>query len=162
MISIDSIAILAKNAEKKNKVFFKNIKPKQSRQIDELFHKINDEVFSEINCLECANCCKTLGPLLSEKDISRISKKLNIKPYEFESKYLIIDEDGDYIFKTMPCPFLDKENYCTIYEFKPKACSDYPHTRQPEILKKQNITIKNSYTCPAVFEIIKRVKQSLK
>lgn len=162
MISIDSLATLAKNAENKNKTFFKNIKPKQANKIDDLFHKINDEVFSKINCLECANCCKTLGPRLSERDISHISKKMNIKTSVFESKYLIIDEDGDYIFKTMPCPFLDSENYCSIYEYRPKACSDYPHTQQPEILKKQKITIKNSFTCPVVFEILEKVKQTWK
>jgi len=81
MIPINSLATLAKNAETNNKAFFKNIKPKQSHNTDELFHKINDEVFSKINCLECANCCKTLEPRFSERDISRISKKMNIKPF---------------------------------------------------------------------------------
>lgn len=162
MIPIDKIFTIAKNAENRNKAFFKNIKPKQANKVDDLFQKTNNEVFSKINCLECANCCKTLGPLLSERDISRISKKLNIKPAIFESKYLVIDEDGDYIFKTMPCPFIDSENYCSIYEYRPKACSDYPHTHQPDILKKHKITIKNSFTCPAVFEILEKVKQTWK
>ncbi len=162
MIPINKIYTLAKNAENKNKAFFKNIKPKQANKIDELFHKTNDKVFSKTNCLNCANCCKTLGPLLLERDISRISKKLKMKPANFESKYLIIDEDGDYIFNTMPCPFIDSENYCTIYEFRPKACIDYPHTHQPDILKKQKIMIKNSFTCPAVLEILETVQQSWK
>jgi Fe-S-cluster containining protein len=162
MLYLDKLSLLSKKAEPNNKAFFKSIKPGKASEIDKIFHRINNQVFSHVNCLECANCCKTLGPRLSERDIKKIGKSLNIKASEFEKQYLIIDEDGDYVFKTMPCPFLDNENFCLIYDNRPKACSDYPHTHQPEILRKRKITIKNSFTCPAVYEILEEVKKSWK
>ena len=162
MLNIGKLSLLAKQAESTNKTFFKNIKPGKANEIDKIFHRVNSEVFSHTNCLECANCCKTLGPRLTERDIRQISKTLNIKASEFEQKYLRIDEDGDAVFKTMPCPFLGNDNYCSIYKQRPKACTDYPHTHQPEILRKSKIAIINSFTCPAVFEILEEVKKSWK
>jgi Fe-S-cluster containining protein len=159
MLYLDKLSILSKKAEPENRLFFKNIKPGKANELDKTFHKINDEVFSHTDCLKCANCCKALGPRLSERDIRQLSKTLNIKASVFEQQYLRIDEDGDYVFKTMPCPFLGSDNYCSVYKNRPKACSDYPHTHQPEILRKSKVTIKNSYTCPAVYEILEEVKK---
>ena len=162
MLFLDKLSILAKKAEHENKAFFKNIRPGKANELDKIFHLKNTEVFSHTDCLECAHCCKTLGPRLSERDIRQLSKALNIKASKFEEQYLRIDEDGDSVFKTMPCPFLGSDNYCSVYKYRPKACSDYPHTHQPEILRKSKITIKNSFTCPAVYEIIEEVKKSWK
>ncbi|MBN2746575.1 MAG: YkgJ family cysteine cluster protein, partial [Bacteroidales bacterium] len=71
---------------------------------------------------------------------------------------LRIDEDGDYVFKTMPCPFLAPDNYCLIYDFRPKACREYPHTDRTKFLQIANLTITNSATCPAVYEILERLR----
>lgn len=162
MLYLDKLSVLAKKAEPRNKLFFKSIKPGKANELDKIFHKLNTEVFSRIDCLDCANCCRTLGPRLTERDIRQISKALNIKAAYFEQQYLRIDEDGDTVFKTMPCPFLGSDNYCSIYKFRPKACADYPHTHQPEIVRKSKITINNTFTCPAVYEILEEVKKSWK
>ena len=55
---------------------------------------------------------------------SHLTKK--IKPSDFTDKYLKIDEDFDYILKKVPCEFLLKDNSCSIYDFRPKACREYP------------------------------------
>nr|MDK7631844.1 YkgJ family cysteine cluster protein [Globicatella sanguinis] len=74
------------------------------------------------------NCCKTTGPLFTQKDIERLAKVFRMKPSLFIEKYLRIDEDNDYVLQQLPCPFLDSENYCLVYEDRPKACKEYPHT----------------------------------
>lgn len=128
-----------------------------SKKVDKYFHSLHKKEFDKINCLECANCCKTLGPLLTDKDISRLSKHLKLKSSVFVEKYLRIDEDNDYVFKSMPCPFLQADNYCLVYDFRPKACKDYPHTDRKNILGILDICIKNTEICPAVENIFKEL-----
>lgn len=132
---------------------FKKITKKNARITDDKIHLLHDEVFSRIDCLSCANCCKTLGPLITDKDIDRIAKSLRQKPSDIVSQYLKIDEDGDYVFQTMPCPFLATDNYCLIYDNRPKACREYPHTDRKNFYQLTKLTLKNCTTCPAVYEI---------
>ena len=146
---------------KENSVFFKRLKKEKPKVLDKLMHPIHDDVFEHTNCLKCANCCKTTGPLFTDKDIQRISKYLKIKPSEFVERYLRIDEDNDYVLQSVPCFFLAEDNYCSIYKVRPKACRKYPHTdriKQYQLLK---LTEKNIDICPAVFEIAERLKLKL-
>ncbi|HYI77204.1 MAG TPA: YkgJ family cysteine cluster protein, partial [Chryseolinea sp.] len=99
-----------------NKKFLQRLGKKDSRQVDDAFHAIHEKVFEDIECLSCANCCKTTSPIFYQNDIDRIAKFLRIKPGDLVEKYLRIDEDDDYVLKSSPCAFLDAENYCTIYE----------------------------------------------
>jgi uncharacterized protein len=160
MISLDILPALAHKDSSINKAFFKNIKPGKARLLDNITHQAHHQVFEKINCLDCGNCCKSLGPRLNERDIRQMAKATHLKPSAFEEKYLQIDEDGDYIFKNLPCPFLMNDNYCSVYENRPKACREYPHTHQPEILKKSKLHIINSTTCPAVFEILENIRKT--
>ena len=147
---------------KENQQFFKRLKKVKLKELDKIIHPIHDEVFSCTDCLKCANCCTTTGPLFTDKDISRISNHLRIKPSVFAEKHLRIDEDRDYILKSTPCIFLEKDNYCSIYDVRPKACREFPHTdriKQSQLLK---LTEKNVEVCPAVFQIIEKLKINLK
>jgi hypothetical protein len=78
----------------------------------------------------------------------------------FKKTYLKIDEDGDFIFQNMPCPFLLPDNYCSIYEVRPKACQEYPHTDRRKFHQVFSLTLKNIYTCPAVYEIAEELKKN--
>jgi uncharacterized protein len=142
-----------------NARFFKRLKQKRPKDLDARTHAYHAEAFQKIDCLKCANCCKTTGPLIIDKDIQRISKFLGLTESQFERQYLRRDEDGDWVLQTLPCPFLAPDNRCNIYDFRPRACSTYPHTdriKQHQIL---NITEKNVGVCPAVFEIVEKLKR---
>ena len=108
---------------------------------------------SKINCLECANCCKTISPVFKERDITGLSKFLKMRPADFVFKYLRIDEDGDYVLQSSPCPFLMPDNYCSVYESRPFACRSYPHTDSIPLKKSRGLIIKNAAVCPGVYEI---------
>jgi Fe-S-cluster containining protein len=82
-----------------------SLKKKPPKNLDKLIKELHDEVFTEIDCTQCANCCKSLGPLFTESDIERVAKRLRMKLANFESEYLQVDEDGDKIFQCMPVPF---------------------------------------------------------
>lgn len=159
-MDLDSLRERAGKLEKTNKAFFKNIKKSRYRELDDIVHNLHHEVFDEIDCLECANCCKTLGPRITDRDIDRMSAVLRMKPYEFVSVYLRIDEDKDYVFKQMPCPFLMDDNYCSIYESRPKACREYPHTDRKKFFQIHSLTIKNASTCPAVHELLNKLRDN--
>lgn len=149
----------AKCKRKENKQFFKSLKKVKSKFLDSQIHSLHDEVFEYTNCLECAACCKTTGPLFTDKDINRISKYLRIRPSEFTERYLKIDEDKDYVLKSLPCCFLSEDNSCSIYNFRPKACREFPHTDRVKQYQLLHLTQKNVEVCPAVFNIVERLKQ---
>lgn len=130
----------------------KGIKKNKKGSLDRKFNQPDEEVFKKINCLKCANCCKTIYPIFKEKDIDRISRSLKMKPAEFVKSYLHIDDDGDYVLNETPCPFFGKDNYCSIYDVRPKACREYPHTNHVNMHKHHGLAVKNLAVCPAVIE----------
>jgi Fe-S-cluster containining protein len=137
------------------------LKKKNPRQWDELFHGLHQQTFKKMDCLTCANCCKTTSPIFREVDIKRISKKLRMHVNQFIDAYLKIDEDKDYVLKTSPCAFLDSENYCTIYEDRPLACREYPHTDRKNMFQILDLTVRNTLVCPAVSDIMDRIKSKV-
>ena len=116
--------------------------------------ELHEEAFKKIDCLQCANCCKNYSPRFKKPDIKRIAKYLNMKDGDFINMYLFVDSDGDYVLKTKPCPFLGADNLCSIYEERPTDCHRFPYTDEDVLLKKQNITLKNSSFCPIVYYVL--------
>ncbi len=161
-MDLDQHKELSQLKRKENKQFFNRLKKLKPKVLDKLIHPLHDEVLSCTDCLKCANCCSTTGPLFTDKDISRIAKHLRIKPSEFVEKNLRIDEDRDYVLQSVPCTFLGMDNYCSIYEVRPKACREFPHTDRIKQHQLLGITEKNVEVCPAVFNIIEKLKQNIK
>ena len=123
--------------------------------------ELHHEEFERTDCLECANCCKTTGPLFTKADIERISKFFRQKPQAFIDDYLRIDEENDYVFQSLPCPFLGADNYCSIYDVRPKACREFPHTDRKKFQQISNLTLKNVAICPAAFNIVEAMKAKI-
>ena len=149
----------AKSKKKENKKFLDRLQNAAPSDLDAVTNELHDLSFGHIDCLQCANCCRTTGPLLKQKDIERVAKQLRKRPSEFATQYLRIDEDGDYVFQHMPCPFLGADNCCSVYDDRPNACRDYPHTQQRKIIQKLKITYHNSMICPAVAEVVEGLKK---
>lgn len=119
--------------------------------------ELNDEAFAKIDCLKCANCCKSYSPRFKTPDIKRISKYLGMKEGDFIETYLVLDTEGDYVARTKPCPFLGNDNYCGIYDARPSDCQRFPYTDEDVILKRPVITLKNSTFCPIVYHVLERL-----
>lgn len=159
MINELELRVQAKKVEGAHRLFFKRMSKARMNSLDHEVHALHEEVFEEIDCLECANCCRSLGPRITDRDIDKLAGSLRLKPKDVVDRYLRIDEDGDYVFKSMPCPFLMSDNYCSVYEDRPKACREYPHTDRKKFFQIASLTIKNAATCPAVFTILERLRQ---
>ncbi|WP_374446268.1 YkgJ family cysteine cluster protein [Epilithonimonas sp.] len=147
--------------QKEHRKFLEGLKKKAPKNLDYLVLEKHEETFREIDCLKCANCCKTAGPLYTEKDIERISKHLRMKPAEFEGRFLRVDEDRDKVLQTLPCFFLNDDNTCSIYEVRPKACREYPHTDRKKIYQINNLTLKNTLICPAAYVFVEKMRSLL-
>lgn len=156
MIDISNIDKEASLRQGDWKRFYQKNKQKL-KKMDRIIHRLHDEVSAEIDCLECGNCCRSLGPMISEKDIDNISKSMRMKPSDFIDKYLKRDEDNDFVFQSMPCPFLGDDNYCSIYENRPTACREYPHTDRNKFYQIYNLTIRNAHICPIAFQVLERL-----
>lgn len=156
---------LPEEASKKsveNKKFFQKLKKKPPKNLDYLMQELHEEEFSRTDCLQCANCCKTTGPLFTNADIERISKHFKMRPSSFIGTYLRVDEDNDYVLQEVPCPFLGTDNYCSIYKVRPKACREFPHTDRKKFHQISSLTLKNVSICPAAFHIVEAMKQRVK
>jgi uncharacterized protein len=149
----------SKSIRKVNKKLLTRLQ--QVKQADDLFHTAHEEVFAQVNCLECANCCKTTSPIFRNVDIDRIAQHLGIRPSELTSKYLHIDEDGDWVLNQSPCVFLNDDNTCRVYEVRPKACREYPHTDRKHMSQIMDLTYRNTLVCPAVGMMVERIKSRL-
>ena len=143
--------------KKNNKKLLKKITFKEKKRIDQIFEIEHQKEFQNRDCLKCANCCKTTSPIFRDTDIKRISSFLKIKEQELINDKLIIDYENDYVLKKSPCSFLNHDNTCSIYNVRPLACKEYPHTNRKKMHQIIDLTIKNSTICPAVSNIITNI-----
>jgi Fe-S-cluster containining protein len=118
---------------------------------------IHEEAFEKIDCLQCANCCKSYSPRFKTPDIRRIAKYLKMKEGDLINTYLVIDSEGDYVLQSKPCAFLGQDNYCSIYEVRPSDCERFPYTDEDVILKRQPLTLKNSTFCPITYYVLEKL-----
>jgi Fe-S-cluster containining protein len=123
---------------------------------------LHEEAFEKIDCLQCAACCKNYSPRFKTPDVKRISKHLGLKESVFIESYLKVDEEGDFVVKTSPCPFLGDDNHCSVYEVRPSDCARFPYTNEDVIVKRQALTLKNSTFCPITFYVLERLSEAAK
>ena len=159
--SLNEIQKLAKDKHIENKKYFDKLKNKTPKNLDYVMQELHDAEFKKTDCLSCANCCKTTGPLFTLADIERIAKHLRLKPQQFIDNYLRIDEDKDYVLQSVPCTFLDQDNTCFIYNVRPTACREFPHTDRKKFQQISDLTLQNVAICPAAFNIVEQMKKRL-
>jgi Fe-S-cluster containining protein len=136
------------------KKFQNFLKRVDKRKILKQLPDLHEAAFEKVNCLDCARCCKNYSPRFKMPDIKRVSKYLRIKETVFIDTYLSMDQEGDYVANTKPCPFLGKDNACSIYEHRPSDCQRFPYTDEDVFFKRPVITMKNAEFCPIVHDVM--------
>jgi len=149
-----------KKSEERQKLYKNYLLKADKNKVLKQLPDLNEAAYEKINCLNCAACCKNYSPRFKTPDIKRIAKDLDLKEGLFIEKFLNLDEEGDYVANTKPCPFLGDDNYCSIYDVRPSDCARFPYTDEDVILKRVPLTLKNSTFCPIVYfvleELVKR------
>ncbi|ARV05268.1 zinc/iron-chelating domain-containing protein [Polaribacter sp. SA4-10] len=159
---LEQLPELAEEAKKESKKYFANLKKRTPKNLDYVMQELHDKEFAKTDCLTCGNCCKTTSPIFTEKDTERISKKLKMKVVDFKSQYLLRDSDDFMVLKTAPCTFFDEtDNTCFIYDVRPKACAEYPHTNRKKFIQITDLTLDNTTVCPAAYNIVEALKKRI-
>jgi len=151
-----------KKSAEKQKIYKQFLQRADKNKVLKALPVLHEQAFEKINCLSCANCCKSYSPRFKTPDIKRISRVLKMKESIFIETYLHLDEDGDYVANSKPCPFLGADNYCSIYKDRPGDCVRFPYTDEDVIVKRQQLTLKNSTFCPIVYYVMEGLTEQLK
>ena len=146
----------------KQKGFKKFLEQADKNKVLKQLPQLHEEAFEKHDCLSCAACCKNYSPRFKTPDVKRIAKHLGLKESQFIEKYLKVDEEGDFVAKSAPCPFLGGDNYCSIYEVRPSDCARFPYTDEDVLIKRQKLTLKNASFCPIVYHVLDRLTTSPK
>ena len=126
--------------------------------IDKLTPVVEPQVWAEVDCLTCANCCKKMTPTFTVQDIKRISAHFGETPEQFRKKWLR-KQDGDFVNVNQPCQFLNlADNKCSIYAIRPVDCSGFPHLSKKRWTQYAHVHKQNIDYCPATFKMIEKMK----
>ena len=150
-----------KKSAERQKIYKQYLQRADKNKVLKQLPALHEEAFSKIDCLQCANCCKNYSPRFKTPDIKRISKHLKMRESDFIEAYLRVDEDGDFVVKSTPCPFLDlNNNFCSIYDQRPSDCHRFPYTDEDVFVKRQQLTLKNSIFCPITYFVLEKLTHS--
>ncbi len=156
----DEIRRLAESRRDENFDFRSFLKGRlnwSDERLDRLVHEILKSVTAEIDCKECAHCCRVMGTGVDAEDIERIARRLGMSSEEFREKYVVRGEWGEDIIDQKPCPFLDG-NMCSIWEDCPKDCREYPHLHLEDVRSRSLSFLENAEVCPIAFNTLELLK----
>lgn len=139
--------------------FLARVERRPPANLDALVDALNAEVWQEIDCTSCGNCCKQMSPTFSAKDIKRIAGYTGMSIKEFKKKWLHQQpNDTDWMNKTQPCQFLNKaSNLCSIYEVRPADCAEFPHLTKKKVTDYLHIHQQNIQYCPATYKMVEKM-----
>jgi len=157
---------LKKKFEKNRKSlrhFITRTENKPSKNLEVLAEKTDKEVWAQVDCLSCANCCRVMSPTYTFKDIKRIAAHLGMRPKDFKEKWLYLDKrQNDWMNKSRPCQFLNlKTNMCSIYEVRPADCAGFPHLIKKPLPDYMHVHKQNIEYCPATMLFVEKLHAAI-
>jgi len=132
-----------------------------SEELDAIVHRHYEDVASQIDCLECGNCCRLILPTLSDDDVKNLAAGLGISPEEVIEVYLVRNESGELTLNQLPCPLLEG-NRCRVFDHRPENCRSYPHLHKKDFVFRLINVVWNYSICPIVFNVYERLKEELR
>ena len=158
-ISLRSFRYKARHNKRRFRRFLTILEKNAPRKLGVATLAADKAVWQEVDCLSCANCCKTMSPTYTPSDIKRISAHLQMTPQQFKDKWLYFEKsDGDWMNKSQPCQFLDlSTNKCSIYEVRPADCAGFPHHTKRRMVDYMHVYKQNVEYCPATYKMVERM-----
>ena len=160
-VNLRSFKQKVRHNQKAFKRYLGKIEKNPPRHLDKIAETIDAEVWKEVDCLSSANCCKSMTPTFSGKDIRRIAAHFEITPKEFKERWLEFDkESGDWVNVKQPCQFLNPtNNMCSIYEVRPVDCADFPHLKKKKMVEYIHVHQQNIAYCPATYKMVEKMME---
>ncbi len=159
-IDLEKIKYWGQKNRDRNFDFRSFLKFNDRDDIDDIVHRLDTEIRKQIDCTTCGNCCIEQSPLLTKKDVSRISEYVGLSEHEFIDNYIDTSDEEEPVFAHRPCKFL-VDRKCTIYEIRPDDCASYPHTQKKQFTSRLLGVIQNYSVCPIVFNLVEQLKLEL-
>lgn len=157
-----NLRLFRKNAKLnkwKFKRFLTKLEKNPPRGLDRIALATDLEMWQEVDCLSCANCCKTMTPTYTIADIKRIASHFGMTVPAFKSKWLYQDKNGDWVNKKQPCQFLNLlDNKCQIYPIRPRDCSGFPHHTKKRMVDYIHVYKQNLDFCPATYRFVELMR----
>jgi len=158
----DLLSNWEKKSSDRQKVYKQYLQRARKNEVLKQLPGLHEEAFSKIDCLQCANCCRNYSPRFKTPDVKRISRHLRMRESAFIETYLKVDEEGDFVVRSTPCPFLGANNFCSIYDQRPSDCHRFPYTDEDVFIKRQQLTLKNSTFCPITYFVLEKLIEAEK
>ncbi len=135
------------------------------RHSDRRLRIMAEEIESQIDCTQCANCCRVGEVPLVDRDIEKLSKFVGCTKDEFVRDYTQSAAEGGLILKRTEesgCVFLHV-NLCSVYEARPHNCANYPHLVRGagSIDSRMWEFLKRTEHCPIVYNWMEAVKTDI-
>ena len=143
--------------------FIRKVGKSKTKGILKTVAEVVKEVWKEVACIDCANCCTKMTPTYTRKDVNRIAKHFNMTYKEYFEKWLTVDDNKDIINKSLPCQFLQKDKKCSIYAIRPDDCAGFPHFTRKDFryqVKEKTYT-NNLALCPATLIFVEKLKEKI-
>jgi hypothetical protein len=162
-VNLRSFKSKVRALKRKMKLALSRIEKTPPKGLDKMAEAIDKDVWKEVDCLTCANCCKKMTPTFTEKDIKRISAHFDMTPKAFKEKWLYKDKIGDWLNTANPCQFLDlKTHMCSIYAIRPDDCAGFPHLAKKKFVTYVDTHNQNIEYCPATFKMVEKMMEKVK
>ncbi len=161
-VNLRSFRQQVRHNKKRVRNFLSRLAKKPPRDLVAITLEADKAAWKQTDCLDCANCCKTMSPTYTGKDIRRISSHLGMTQRAFREKWLYKDKTGDWMNVKQPCQFLDLEtNKCNIYSVRPRDCAGFPHHTKKKMVDYMHMYKQNIEYCPATYRMVERIREVL-
>lgn len=146
------------------RTFLTKLENKPPQGLHKTMVEVDKEVWAEIDCLSCGNCCKKMTPTFTPADIKRIAGYFNMTPDAFREKWLTFDKkEGDWQNVKQPCQFLNlTDNKCSIYPIRPADCAGFPHLTKKNPTDYIHVHKQNIQYCPATYKMVEKMMDRIK
>ena len=162
-VNLRSFRQIVRNNKSRVKRFLSKLEKDRPRGLHEMTIEADKEAWAKTDCLDCANCCKTMSPTYTRKDVKRISAHLGMTEKAFREKWLYKDRTGDWMNVKQPCQFLDlKTNMCDIYAVRPRDCAGFPHHTKKKMVEYMHMYKQNIEYCPATYRLVEAIMEKVK
>lgn len=143
-INLENIVLIAKRKEDENISFRTYLNAQDSEKIDEIVHRLYEDIEPQIDCVECGNCCLNLRPIVS--DVSKFVEPENIEAYKYLHHF--------------SCKNI-KDKKCMIYLERFEECREYPYLHRDKFITRTQGVLTNYEICPIIFNVFELLKIEL-
>lgn len=139
---------------------------KNNSHSDRMLRHIAEDVEEQIDCTQCANCCKSATVTLADRDVERLARYLRTTTGKFLVEYTTVSQEEGRVLRRSAgagCIFLDG-NLCSVYDVRPDTCQRFPHLVRGagSLASRMWEFIDRACYCPIVYNSLEAFKDALK